>query len=83
MQVYSITSVVNSDELTVNNASYGATTGTWYEVFSNKEDAIKLLREWGCEPLADNIFVMQKEENGKVYNFYYKINSQYFVGAAS
>lgn len=76
MQIYSITSVVNSDKDVTPN--YGA-AGVWYEVFSSKEDALNLLKEWGCEPLPskENVFFMQKEVNGRVYNFYYTINSQF------
>jgi len=79
MQVYVITSVVNSYEDVSPN--YGAAS-VWYEVFRNKEDAVNLLKEWGCEPLSDaeDTFARKKEKDGCVYNFYYKINSQ-FLGA--
>lgn len=79
MQVYSITTVVNSDKHITPN--YGA-AGVWYEVFSSKEAALNLLKEWGCEPLPnkEDVFFLQKEDNGRVYSFYYTINSQFFAG---
>jgi hypothetical protein len=79
MQVYVITSVVNSEE---KSSDYGA-PGIWYEVFSNKDAAITLLKEWGCEPLPNtpDAFLAKKEFNGKMFNFYYKINTQFFAGA--
>lgn len=79
MQVYSITSVVNTYNDVAPN--HGA-AGVWFEVFSNKEDALNLLKQWGCEPLPnkENVFFMKKEDNGQVYNFYYTINSQFFAG---
>lgn len=81
MQVYTITSVVNSDNF---DCAHGA-AGTWYEVFSKKEDAISLIEKWGGQPVAnkEDVFLLQQEKNGKVFYFYYTINTQYFGGVAS
>lgn len=72
MQVYTVTTIANTDNN--NSVSFYGAFSIWYEVFTNKEAALALLKKWGCESLPEED-EFKRTKDGQ--NFYYKIHTHY------